>query len=96
MNRRALIAFLVGLNLLLLVTLILSAVRLPAAYGQVDPGRAGDFVAVTSEISGRDADALFLLDVPKRKLHVFLPEGPQTRRVEYAGYRDLEDDFPPR
>ncbi len=96
MTRRALIAALVGLNLLLMVALVLSAVGPPAAYAQIDAGRPGDFIAVTSEISGRDADALFLLDVAKRELHVFIPEGPQTRRLEYAGYRDLYDDFPGR
>jgi hypothetical protein len=95
-SKRMLIVMLAGVNLLLLAGLILSITRMPAAYAQ-DAGRPGDFVMATAEVDGRDADILYLLDVPKHRLHAFLTQGPQSRRLDYIGFRSLDRDFePPR
>ena len=92
MNRRSIIVFLVGVNLLLLATLILTTWRLPVAEAQAVP-MATNYLMVAGEI--RDGtDALYVVDLPKRRLHVFIPNHDQNnRRLIYRQYRDLEYDF---
>ncbi len=92
MNRRSIIVFLVGANLLLLATLILTSWRLPVAKAQAVP-MATNYLMVAGEI--RDGtDALYVVDLPKRRLHVFIPNHDQNnRRLIYRQYRDLEYDF---
>ncbi|MFQ5410685.1 MAG: hypothetical protein ACE5EC_00240 [Phycisphaerae bacterium] len=92
MSKRVLIVLLVGVNLALLATLILSRRTLPAAHAQAAPlGR--NFAMVAGEINdGRDA--LYVLDLSKRLVHVFIPNRDQNnRRMFYEGYRDLQRDF---
>ncbi|MFQ5422645.1 MAG: hypothetical protein ACE5F9_01555 [Phycisphaerae bacterium] len=92
MSKRAIIVFLVGVNLVLLATLILASWRLPAAQAQAVP-MASNYLMVAGEI--RDGtDALYAFDLERRRMHVFIPNVDQNRRrVVYRGFRDLEQDF---
>ena len=94
MSKRALIVLLLGLNLLILATLILSSWSLPAAYGQAVP-LGQNYLMVAAEI--RDGvDALYIIDLPQRRLHVFVPSRDQNdRRLFHVGFRDLQRDFRP-
>ena len=94
MNKRASVLLLAGLNLLLLTVLILAAWRPPVARAQAVP-LAANYLMVAGEI--RDgADALYVFDLAKRRMHVFVPNVDQNnRRVVYNGFRDLERDFRP-
>ncbi len=91
MTKRATIVALVGVNLLLLAALIVGSYSLPAAHAQ-PRSRAGDFVSVTAGVTGQSYDVLYVLDVPERTLHAFVPTIP-SRELEYAGSRNLADDF---
>ncbi len=92
MRKRAILVLLLGVNLLLLATLILSSWRLPAAQAQAVP-MASNYLMVAGEI--RDgSDALYVVDLSRRRLHVFIPNQDQNnRRIIYRHYRDLERDF---
>ena len=92
MTKRSLIVLLVGANLILLASLILSSWQLPAAYAQA-PAVGHDYLMVAAEI--RDGgDALYVLDVSRRRMHVFLPNRSQNdRRLFHVGARDLRKDF---
>ncbi|MFQ5412043.1 MAG: hypothetical protein ACE5EC_07085 [Phycisphaerae bacterium] len=92
MSKRVLIVLLVGVNLTLLAVLILSRWTLPAAYAQAAP-LGQNYAMVTGEINdGRDA--LYVLDLSRRLVHVFIPNRDQNnRRLFYADYRDLRRDF---
>ena len=92
MNKKSLIVLLVGLNLLLLATLILTSWQLPAAYAQAAP-LGQNYVMVAGEI--RDGvDALYVIDLSNRRMHVFIPNRNQAdRKLIYSGYRDLDKEF---
>ncbi len=92
MSKRALIVLLWGANLLLLAVLVLSRWELPAACAQAAPlGR--NFAMVSGQIRS-GVDALYILDLPKRRMHVFVPSRDHNnRKVFHAGYRDLQRDF---
>ncbi|MCH8251892.1 MAG: hypothetical protein IID36_05505 [Planctomycetes bacterium] len=91
LTKRSVIVGLVGLNLLLLAGLVLGSYSLPAAYAQA-AGRAGEFLCVTCGVTGQDYDVLYVLDLPERKLHAFIPTIP-SGKLEYATQRDLKKDF---
>lgn len=92
MTKRAVIVLLVGLNLLLAATLILTASRPPAAYAQAAP-LGQNYLMVAGEI--RNAlDGLYVIDLAQRRIHVFVPNRDQTnRRIFHAGWRDLNKEF---
>lgn len=92
MSKRGYIVLLVGVNLLLLSTLILASWRLPRAYAQAAP-LGQNYAMVAGEI--RDGvDALYVIDLPRRLLHVFIPNRDQNnRRIFHDGIRDLQRDF---
>lgn len=92
MTKRGLIVVLVGLNLALGAALILSAWEPPTAMAQVAP-LGQNYAVVAGEI--RDGvDALYVLDLSQRRLHVFVPNRDlNNRRLFHAGYRDLQRDF---
>lgn len=94
MSKRAYVVLLLGLNLLLLATLILTSWRLPAAYAQPVP-LGQNYLMVAAEI--RDGvDALYVIDLPQRRMHVFMPSRDQNdRRLFHVGFRDLQRDFRP-
>ncbi len=92
MSKRGIVVLLVGLNLCLAAVLILSAWKPPAAYAQAAP-LGQNYAVVAGEI--RDGvDALYILDLAQRRLHVFVPNRDQNnRRLFHVGYRDLQRDF---
>jgi hypothetical protein len=94
MSKRAVIVLLAGANLLLLAVLIIGSWRLPAAHAQAVPLNS-NYLMVAGEI--RDgADALYVFDLSRRRMHVFVPNVDQNnRRIVYRGARDLERDFRP-
>lgn len=92
MSKRSLVVLLAGVNLVLLATLILRSWNPPAAYAQAVPLGA-NYLMVAAEI--RDGtDALYVLDLSQRRLHVYVPNNDMVnRRLFHRGYRDLEQDF---
>lgn len=92
MTKKSVIVLLVGLNLILLATLVLTSWRLPAAYAQAAP-LGQNFAMVAGEI--RDGvDALYVIDLSQRRMHVFIPNRNQAAKtLIYSGYRDLEKEF---
>jgi hypothetical protein len=92
MTKRAIIVLLVGVNLLLAATLILSTYRPSAAYAQAAP-LGQNYLMVAGEL--RDGwDGLYIVDLAQRRMHVFVPNRDQNdRRLFHAGWRDLQKDF---
>ena len=92
LTKRSWIVLLAGANALLGALLVAGSVRLPGARAQMS-ARAGDFVTVTAKPAGRNYDVIYMLDVPKRKLYAFHPDGRQSRNIVAVPARDLEQDF---
>jgi hypothetical protein len=92
MAKRGVIALLAIVNLVLLLALIVTAWRPPSAYAQPTP-LGQNYVMVTSEISS-GLDALYILDLSQRRMHVFVPNRDvNNRRIFHMGFRDLQRDF---
>ncbi|QDV90647.1 hypothetical protein RAS2_17290 [Phycisphaerae bacterium RAS2] len=92
MSKRAIIVLLVGVNLLLLATLILSTPSSSQAYAQAAP-LAQNYLMVGGQIR-RGQDALYVIDLATRRLHVFVTSRAQNdRKVFHAGVRDLQREF---
>lgn len=95
MTKRNVVVLLAGLNLLLLAMLILATYTPPAAYAQ-GLTRAGEFVLVSAEAE-QSNDAIYLLDLRSRQLHVFRSNFPRAGgdpiRVAFMHTRDLVRDF---
>lgn len=92
MTKRALIVLLIGLNLVLLATLILAAWRPPAANAQPAP-LGQNYLMVAGEIND-GVDGLYMVDLSQRRLHVFVPNRDiNNRRIFHMGFRDLQRDF---
>lgn len=92
MNKRALIVLLIGVNLVLLASLILLSWEPPAAYAQAAP-LGQNYAVVAGEIHS-GVDALYILDLSRRRMHVFIPNRDMnTRQLLYVGHRDLQRDF---
>jgi hypothetical protein len=90
MNKKTALSLLVCLNLVVLTSILLCSYSVPAAYAQ-GTGLAGDYMVVAGEIRDQH-DALYIIDVRNRLLHVlYFDLG--TRRLRYAASRDLERDF---
>jgi len=92
MSKRSWITLLIGLNLVLLASLILSRGGMPAAHAQPAP-LAENLLLVTGEI--RDGvDALYVIDLNTRRMHVYIPNRDMNnRRIGYVGWRDLLREF---
>lgn len=90
MYKPALIVVLVALNLALLAALAFVAPGPTPAYAQAVP-QADNYVLVTGKIQD-DHDALYLLDLASRTLHV-LTLDMNSRRLQYRGSRSLIADF---
>jgi len=90
-SKRSLVVALVGLNLFLLAAILLSAYTPPAAYAQ-RIGGAANYIAVTCEADD-SYDVFYLLDLPERRLHAYVPSRQQDGTIEYVGSRDLQTDF---
>jgi len=90
MSRTTLLTFLICVNVALVTALVWCALPPKVAYAQ-GTGLAGNYLAVTGQIQ-REFDALYLLDLQQRALHVFyFLKG--SNDLQYAGFRDLERDF---
>jgi hypothetical protein len=84
------LSLLACLNLVLLTGIVLCAYSPPSAYAQ-GTSLAGDFMVVAGEIQDQH-DALYIIDVRNRLLHVlYFDRG--TKSLRYAASRDLERDF---
>jgi hypothetical protein len=84
------LALLVCVNLVLLTGIVIFGVPPRAAAAQAT-GLAGNYLAVTGLMQS-DLDALYLIDLHERTLHVFyFMQG--SSELRWAGYRDLERDF---
>ncbi len=93
MTRQSLLVILVAVNLLLLAGLILSTYTPPVAYAQA-PGRAGDYLLVSGQISNSH-DVVYLLDLRNRLLHVFRATQGQPINFVPVDTRELARDFRP-
>lgn len=90
MTKTTWIATLVCVNLVLLTAAILVGVPPKPALAQ-GTGLAGNYLVVSGQIQSQ-FDALYLIDLRERTLHVFyFVRG--SRDLRWAGYRDLERDF---
>ncbi len=92
MTKRTVIVLLVGVNLILLATLILANWEPPTAYAQ--PAQLGhNYLMVAAEISD-GVDAVYVVDLSQRRLHAFTPNRDRNdRRLFHVGVRDLQRDF---
>lgn len=92
MTKQVIVVLLVGVNLLLAATLILSASHPSAAYAQAAP-LGQNYVMAAAEIR-EGVDALYVIDLSQRRIHVFVPNRDQAvRRLFHAGWRDLQKEF---
>jgi hypothetical protein len=91
-TKRSWIVILVGVNLLLLGSLLLEGYSLPSALAQSGV-RGGEFICVTAKPAGQIYDVLYVLDLPSHKLHGFYPSLPQSKQLTHAEPRDLKKDF---
>lgn len=90
MNKNTSLSLLVCVNLVLLTALVLSSYSPPAACAQ-GTSLASDYMVVAGEIQDQH-DALYIIDLRTRILHVLYFERGQ-KRLRYAESRDLEQDF---
>jgi len=95
MTRRVLITLLLGVNLVLLLALVLTAYSPPQAIAQ-GIARSSEYimVAATAEVAN---DAIYLIDLRTRQMHAFRSTFPrladQPTRVTLMHTRDLARDF---
>lgn len=96
MNKRVLIALLIGLNVFLLLALVFAAYQPPSAFAQAVGARRGEYLlfSTTAEVG---SDAVYLLDAGTRQIHWFRSTYPHPAgtpiAVAYRGSRDLARDF---
>jgi hypothetical protein len=90
MTKRAGLLLLLGVNLVLLTTLIIVSGRPSAAYAQGAP-LASNFVMVSGSIL-QSHDVLYMIDLANRDLHVFEMDR-STKRIFHRDARDLLRDF---
>jgi len=93
MNKRAIIVGLVGLNLLLLGGVILTAYDLPQAHAQA-AGRGSNYLLVAGQIDP-GIDALYVLNLDERALDVILvnKQGNKPQIVDRRRGIDLVRDL---
>lgn len=96
MNKRVLLVFLVGVNVLLLAVLLLNAYQPASAYAQATGARRGDYVLFSAQAEVGN-EAVYLLDGATRQLHVFRSNYPHAAgtpfQIRYLGPRNLANDF---
>ena len=90
MLRRTLFVLLLGVNLALVAAMLLITPGPPAAHAQA-VAQGGNYIMVTGKVMD-DYDALYLVDLNTRTLHVMTID-PTQRRLQYRGYRSLVADF---
>ena len=94
MSKRTLVTVLVGINLLLLGGLILSAYRLPAAHAAeaAELVEGPRYLMVTGRTQAQ-VDVLYILDPKLRRLHCFSLTQSRPYRLVLRDQRDLQLDF---
>ena len=90
MLRRTLLVLLLGVNLALVAAMLFITPGPPVAHAQ-GVAQGGNYIMVTGKVMD-DYDALYLVDLNTRTLHV-LTIDPTQRRLQYRGYRSLVADF---
>ncbi len=91
-SKRAGVALLLVVNVLLLLAVLSFNNALPAALAQVG-ARGGEYVCVTAKPSGQAYDVLFVLDPASHKLHGFYPSPPPGTKMLRSEPRDVRKDF---
>jgi len=91
MSKRTCLVLLVGVNLFLLAALAFTVFPGPKAYAQ-RVGISGNYMMVTAEIQD-GYDALYLVDVAERRMHVLTIEKGGAGRLQHNDFRDLKVDF---
>lgn len=93
MRKNVFLGLLVCVNLALFTALVLRVTQPTAAYAQ-DGGLADNLLVVTGEVS-TDNDALYVLDVRKRRLTMLYGQRGARGRVDFVAVasRDLDADF---
>ena len=89
--KRAVIIGLVAVNLVLLTAVVFAPDK--PAYGQAYHG-ATDYLVSTAHFE-RDYDAIYVVDLAKRKMVYFLFDRTAKKMIPY-GLRKLAIDFPQR
>jgi hypothetical protein len=90
--RKALIVALVGINVVLLLALVLGYAA-PPAKAQVIGGGT-DYLMVTGKSIGGNVDAVYIIDLGKRRLAAWKFDVTTKRLIEYTkATRDLKRDF---
>lgn len=91
MRKRAALGLLICVNVALLAAIVLKTTSPQAALAQAVGGLNDNYMVVTGEIQDGN-DAIYIVDVKGRALHVFIYD--RGRRVlQYASSRNLERDF---
>jgi hypothetical protein len=95
MTKRAVVILLVAVNLVLFSVLVLSSYTPPQAFAQ-GLARGGEFMLISARAE-QSNDAVYLLDLRTRQLHVFRTNFPRAggeiTRVTLRHSRDLIRDF---
>ncbi len=93
MNKRAMIVLLVGVNLVLLAGLILTAYDLPKAHAQ-GVGMSANYMMSAGQIE-TGLDALYIVDMTEGDLTVVLvnKQGNKPQIVSRQRSRNLQDDL---
>ena len=91
MTKHALIVALVGLHLFLLAAVLFS-VSSPAEAQAQPVGGAGNYLVVAAEIQN-SYDAIYVIDLSQRLMHVFTLNRARPPVLEYRDSRDLAQDF---
>jgi len=90
MGKRSIVVLLVGVNVVLLTVLIVTAWDLPKANAQAAP-LASNYVMVAGVVQS-DHDALYIIDLSARTMHVFDIDR-TNRNFNLLDMRDLRRDF---
>ncbi len=91
MSRHTIIVVLVGINLIFLAGIVLSVTSPSAAMAQ-RVGGAGNYMIVAAEVMDGN-DAVYVFDLPERRLHAFTVKKGTPPRIELRDTRDLSQDF---
>lgn len=90
MRKRAYIPLLIGVNALLLTTLIVTSWDLPRAQAQATPLATN--YAIVSAVIFEHHDAIVIVDLPSRLMFVFELDQ-ATKQLVLRDTRDLKQDF---
>lgn len=90
-RKNTILVLLVVCNLVLLSAVLLSAMHGPAAYAQ-QATMPANYIAIAAEVQN-GYDAVYLIDLNKRRLNLLLPARGGRTVLELLDSRDLTRDF---